>query len=82
MKVKFNTGRHTAVYEIQEDTGKSWEEVLMKIMEGDKKQLKEAEQSVAIEAEYEVKVPEAPQKEKSRRQVEQELAKQLYEEPK
>lgn len=65
-------------YEDMENVGKSWEEVLMKAMEGDNKQLKEAEQSAEIEGEYEVKVPEAPQKEKNKRLVEQELADQLY----
>lgn len=64
-------------YEDQEDSGKSWEEVLMKLMEGDKKELKEKE--IIIDSEYEVSVPKKPEYEKERSKIDEELAKQLYE---
>ena len=66
-------------YEDQEDTGKSWEEVLVKITEKEEDDRKESDGKEIVDVQYEVNIPVPPDEETKRREVDRELAKQLYE---
>ena len=65
-------------YDVSDDGGKSWEEILLAVYDKEREVKKEG--SIDTEAEeYEVKVPEIPESVKKRKEEEDKIGKSLYE---
>lgn len=62
-------------YEQQEGKGKSWEELIMQI---EKKKEPDKKNVLDGDAEYEVKIPQVPEREKKVREIEESMGKELY----
>lgn len=71
-------------YEKDEESGKSWEELIMEASEKKEKESREnvkigvEEKAIIAEADYEVNVPPTPEEDRKRQEDEKEVAQQLY----